>query len=90
MRVDWTEARVDVDAVAQVFDREGALDSLHIRVERAPDVDAAQDTAALEREIVQAMRTSLLIGATVTIEAAGSLPRSEGGKLSRTIDRRTL
>lgn len=81
-----------VDGVSPHFllevDRQGALDVLHIRVEQ--DVGSDVDTAELEREIAHAMRTSLLIGATVSIETPGSLPRSEGGKLSRTIDRRNL
>jgi phenylacetate-CoA ligase len=73
-----------------VVNREGTLDTLHINVERDVASEPARDDAALVGEIVHAMRSSLGLGITASIEAAGSLPRSEGGKLSRTVDNRTL
>ena len=72
-----------------VVSRAGTLDTLHIHVERdAPG--PAPDDAELVRAILARMRSSLGLGVTASIEAAGSLPRSEGGKLSRTVDNRTL
>ncbi len=76
-----------------VVDREATMDTLHLRVERDPTsplVAHPSETAntALAEQIRSAMRSSLGIGVTVSIEDCGSLPRSEGGKLSRTIDQR--
>ena len=51
-------------------------------------VDAAD--ADVTRRIVEGMRSSLGLGVTVSVEPTGSVPRSEGGKLSRTDDRRKL
>lgn len=72
-----------------VVKREGTLDSLHLRVE--PDADHQSDrNGDLERAVADKMRTSLGLGVTVTLEQPGSVPRSEGGKLARTIDNRQL
>jgi phenylacetate-CoA ligase len=71
-----------------VVNREGNLDTLHIRVERDGVEDVSDER--LESAIVGAMRSSLGIGVTVGIEPVGSLPRSEGGKLARTIDNRSI
>jgi phenylacetate-coenzyme A ligase PaaK-like adenylate-forming protein len=72
-----------------VVTRDGTLDSLHIHVERGPGV-GARTGDELVAEIVHRMRSSLGLGVSASVESAGSLPRSEGGKLSRTIDRRTV
>ncbi len=74
-----------------VVERTGTLDSLRLRVERSVDTGAtdASDTA-LQREIVERLRSSLGLGVSVTIEPVGSVPRSEGGKLARTLDQRRL
>ena len=72
-----------------VVSRAGTLDTLHIHVER-DGPGPAPDDAELVRAILARMRSSLGLGVTASIEAAGSLPRSEGGKLSRTVDNRTL
>jgi phenylacetate-CoA ligase len=78
-----------------VVARERTLDSLEVRVEVAPD--AAQppaprgDAAAaddLRRRIADRLRGVIGIAARITLQAPGSLPRSEGGKLRRVIDER--
>ncbi|HLY24161.1 MAG TPA: phenylacetate--CoA ligase [bacterium] len=78
-----------------VVARERTLDSLEVRVEVAPD--AAQppaprgDVAAaddLRRRIADRLRGVIGIAARITLQAPGSLPRSEGGKLRRVIDER--
>ncbi len=70
-----------------VVDREGTLDKLHLRVERTePDLEEVH----LTRVIIETMRSSLGLGVSVSIEEAGSVPRSEGGKLARTQDNRQL
>jgi len=74
--------------------RERTLDSLEVRVEVAPDParpaasvpDAAADE--LRGRIADRLRSVIGIAARVTLQAPGSLPRSEGGKLRRVIDER--
>ncbi|HEV2280812.1 MAG TPA: phenylacetate--CoA ligase [bacterium] len=78
-----------------VVARERALDSLEVRVEVAADAAhpsaPREDTAAAEdlrRRIAERLRGVLGIAARVTLQAPGTLPRSEGGKLRRVIDER--
>jgi phenylacetate-CoA ligase len=73
-------------------DREGTLDTLSIVVEADPGpwADGAVEPAALAATAREALRSSLLIAAVVEVVAPGSLPRSEGGKLSRVVDRRRV
>ena len=72
-----------------VVDRKGALDTLHINAER-DEVDQVGGDEQLVAEIVHAMRSSLGVGVSVAVVETGSLPRSEGGKLSRTVDNRKV
>lgn len=69
-----------------VVRREGTLDTMHIRTESE---DSAQPEG-LEGAIRSAMASSLGLTVSVSVEPAGSIPRSEGGKLSRTLDERNL
>ena len=76
-----------------MVERQGTLDTLHLRVERpehAGDGRDVENDAVLERRIVEGMRAALGIGVTVSVEPTGSVPRSAGGKLQRTDDRRGL
>ncbi|NNE94618.1 MAG: phenylacetate--CoA ligase [Acidimicrobiales bacterium] len=70
-----------------VVRREGTLDTLSIRCEQE---GSAGDATALADAVTVAMQSSLGIGVSVTVEAPGALPRSEGGKLSRVADERNL
>jgi len=85
-------ALLGIDGVSPHFQlvvrREGTLDTLHIRVER--DDDGAVDDVELTTAIVARMRSALGIGVTAIVEPPGSLPRSEGGKLKRTVDERSV
>lgn len=75
---------LQVDGVSPHFQlivrRTGTLDTLHVRVEG--------DTTSTE--IAHRLKSALGVSVTVTVEPAGSVPRSEGGKLNRTIDERHL
>ena len=71
-----------------VVDRKGTLDTLHLRVERTADSSGGDND--LMSLIMNRMRSSLGLGVSVSVEPTGSVPRSEGGKLSRTDDRRIL
>ncbi len=70
-----------------VVEREGTLDTLAVRVESEHPANSSAATA-LGQDITARLHSALGISVTVSVEAAGSVPRSEGGKLSRTLDRR--
>lgn len=65
--------------------REGTLDTLEVEVE-----SSATDPEALTSTISHQLASALGISVKVTIHPDGGLPRSEGGKLSRTVDQRNL
>ncbi len=70
-----------------VVHREGNLDTLTVRCEH----DATGGPPELiQAAVVAALTSALGITATVSIHEPGSVPRSEGGKLSRTLDQRNL
>ena len=74
-----------------VVTREGTLDNLTVEVEPVDGAGSVDEIGAvLSRSVSDALRSSLGIGVAVTVAEPGSLPRSEGGKLSRVDDRRTL
>ncbi len=68
-----------------VVRRDGTLDTLEVRVE-PKDPASDLDTNAIKARLVSALG----IAVTVTAEAPGCVPRSEGGKLNRVDDQRDL
>lgn len=68
-----------------VVRRQGTLDTLEVQVE-----SDTPDPEALMHAISQRLASALGISVTVTVHDDGALPRSEGGKLSRTLDQRDL
>ncbi len=87
-----------------VVTRTGTLDAVEVKVELteavfrhvaqdaiADDVIAADHAMhALRNKIEHLIRETLGIGLTVTLVPPGTVPRSEGGKLRRVEDKRTL
>ncbi len=81
-----------------VVTRERTLDELEVRIEVDPafaaslgGVDVAHPAVQeLQRKAEQALYGVLTLHARVTLAPPGSLPRSEGGKLRRVVDRRRL
>ncbi len=75
---------LQIDGVSPHFQlvvrREGTLDTMHIRVEG----DAEPDL------IGHRLQSALGLHVSVSVELPGSVPRSEGGKLSRVLDEREL
>ena len=77
--------------------RERTLDALEVRVEVAPaaaaSLGALEETGgpagALRERIAERLRGVVGIAARITLQAPGSLPRSEGGKLRRVLDQRS-
>ena len=74
------EAEVEVE-VSEAFLREAGTDSLSGELEHVRDL-----RARAERRLHDSIGCSL----PVTFKAPGTIPRSEGGKLQRVLDRRTL
>ena len=70
-----------------VVEREGTLDTLHIRVEAEGDANGSDE---LSRRITEHMGNALGLTVTVAVEPRGSVPRSEGGKLSHIVDHRRV
>ncbi len=74
-----------------VVTRDGTLDNLTVEVEPADGVGSVEEVgSSLGASVSDALRSSLGIGVAVTVAERGALPRSEGGKLSRVDDRRSL
>ena len=78
------EVEVKVELTEEVF-RHVAQDSI------ADDVIAVDHSMhALRNKIEHRIRETLGLGLTVTLVPPGTVPRSEGGKLRRVEDKRTL
>lgn len=87
-----------------VITRAGTLDDVELRVEvsetlfqtlaceilSAEIVEADQTTRELRSTIQQALKDALGLTMQVSLATPGSIPRSEGGKLKRTLDLRQL
>jgi phenylacetate-CoA ligase len=74
------EAEVEIE-VSEAFLREAGTDSL------ASELDHVRDLRSrAERRLQESIGCTLL----VSLKAPGTVPRSEGGKLQRVLDRRTL
>jgi phenylacetate-CoA ligase len=65
-----------------VVRRDGRLDELTLRVE------TLRDDPAVAREVVRAVKAFVGVSVECELCAVGTLPRSEGGKLSRVVDLR--
>jgi phenylacetate-CoA ligase len=79
-----------------IVTRDRTLDALELAVEVAPDGDGASAEGSLtgpaaeglRRRVKERLRGVTGLGIEVTLAAPGTLPRSEGGKLRRIVDRR--
>lgn len=86
-----------------VVTRTGTLDDLEVRAEvseelfqnmtrNSPSTEIEDDTTirSLQATIQQTLKSTLGLNMHVSLAAPGSIPRSEGGKLKRTVDLRQL
>ncbi|MEL6673209.1 MAG: phenylacetate--CoA ligase [Bacteroidota bacterium] len=69
-----------------IVSRPGTMDEVAVKVEVAPGVDAQQQ--ALAAELKQKIKDSIGISMKVKLLPPESIPRSQGGKLSRIVDQR--
>jgi phenylacetate-CoA ligase len=72
-----------------IVDREGALDSIEVKIEVTTDMlsDEMKDMRRLQQEIEKRLTDALNVGPKVTLVEPGTLPRAEG-KAVRVIDKR--
>jgi phenylacetate-CoA ligase len=72
-----------------VVTREGTLDELEVQCET--DAQGELEGRRVDPpHVVRLIRETVGVTTKVTLHDAGSLPRSEGGKLSRVLDQRDL
>ncbi|MEM6630488.1 MAG: phenylacetate--CoA ligase, partial [Bacteroidota bacterium] len=69
-----------------IVSREGTMDEVQVRVEVAKGVNAG-DTQ-LAQQLKHKIKDTVGITMKTQLEPLGSIPRSQGGKLKRVIDRR--
>lgn len=80
---------LQIDGVSPHFQlivrRQGTLDTLEVQVE-----SASLEPGTLAATVTDRLASALGISVGVIVHTPGTLPRSEGGKLSRTTDERNL
>ncbi|MGH1436881.1 MAG: phenylacetate--CoA ligase family protein [Lewinella sp.] len=69
-----------------IVTREGTMDQVEVQVEVAPGLDAANPDLAAA--LSQKIKNTIGLSMKISLQAPGSIPGSEGGKLSRVEDRR--
>ncbi len=69
-----------------IVNREGTMDSVKVRVETTTESDNA--STGLAEQLKAKLKDSIGISMQVALEAPGAIPRSEGGKLNRIVDKR--
>lgn len=69
-----------------VVTREGTMDQVEVRVEVVAGMDAARTDLATQ--LAQKIKNTIGLSMKISLQAPGSIPGSEGGKLSRVEDRR--
>lgn len=69
-----------------VVTREGTMDEVTVEVETQKGV--SRDQASLKKEIKEKIKNTIGLSMTIDLKAPNSIPRSQGGKLSRILDKR--
>lgn len=72
-----------------IIGREERLDTILVKVEAmSEDALSPNEKVNLEAQLMTKFRESIGLNIPVQVESPGTIPRSEGGKLNRVIDRR--
>jgi len=71
-----------------IVKREGTMDKVQVRVEVAENADPAN--TSLQEQLHQKIKNTIGLSMDIQLEALGSIPRSQGGKLKRVVDNRKL
>lgn len=69
-----------------IVERAGAMDTVKVRVETITGVNA--ESPGLEEQLSMKIKSNIGISMGVELESPGAIPRSEGGKLNRIVDKR--
>jgi phenylacetate-CoA ligase len=70
-----------------IVTREGNMDEVEVKVETLSDkIEVAEVQSRLRKKI----KDNIGLSMKISLQSSGSIPRSEGGKLSRIVDRRKL
>ena len=69
-----------------IVEKKGSMDSVKVEVETAPGVD--HTNAVLSNQLKLKIKGSIGLSMGVEIKSPNSIPRSQGGKLSRILDKR--
>ncbi|MEL6592226.1 MAG: AMP-binding protein [Bacteroidota bacterium] len=69
-----------------IVDREGTMDRVSVLVEAKSGVEAANP--ALAKQVVQKIKNTIGLSMQVQLTQPMAIPRSQGGKLSRIVDKR--
>lgn len=82
----------DIDFVSPhyqlVVSKEGTMDEVLLRIEANRGVEL--NNTELADQLKQTIKNSIGLSMKVTLENPGKIPRSEGGKLGRVVDKREL
>ena len=69
-----------------IVERIGTMDTVNVRVECAHGADPGNSD--LNDQITRKLKDTIGISMEVALESPGAIPRSEGGKLNRIVDKR--
>ncbi len=70
-----------------IVERKGSMDSVRVAVEAQKGVDLTNQD--LKQQVVQKIKNTIGLSMGVQLQAPDSIPRSQGGKLSRIVDHRS-
>ena len=69
-----------------IVSREGTMDEVEVKVEMAPNI--SPNLVFLQQKLQHQIKQNIGLSMKVHVEGYGSIPRSQGGKLSRIVDKR--
>ena len=69
-----------------IVDRKGTMDTVTVEVETAKGVESAGSN--FEQELKSKIKDTIGLTMDITLKKPNSIPRSQGGKLSRIVDKR--
>ncbi|MBK8491682.1 MAG: phenylacetate--CoA ligase [Saprospirales bacterium] len=73
-----------------VVTREGNMDEVEVRVETSPEMNHAENMEGIKGNLRKKIKDNIGLSMKITLEEPGVIPRSEGGKLSRIVDKRKV
>ena len=73
-----------------VVTREGNMDEVEVRVETSPELNHAENMEGIKGNLRKKIKDNIGLSMKITLEEPGVIPRSEGGKLSRIVDKRKV